>query len=121
MADVFGTRQGNTKGNWICARQAVNRTLLEGDVSDADPKASDPAIVARQFRGIGIGPRCGAACCEDAFNGRNPTGFRRNACEYTLRLAGLAASANGVPTAVLCDIETLSWLPLAVERKGDIS
>src|SRR5690606_20542246 len=104
------------EGNWLRARHAVNRKLLEGDVADVDPKASDPAVVTRQFRGdrhwavVAVRP-----ACEDAFKWPDSAGLSQKRGDYTLQLAGLGAAANDVPMAVLCDVETLTWSPLAVE------
>lgn len=102
------------EANWLCARFPVHETLVWGEVSDKDPLSSDPEIVTRQFEAqdycvvVAVRP-----ACKDAFALPAYTGTSDHRGDYILTLPGLAAQ---VEDAVLCDVETLTWSHLPVQR-----
>jgi len=87
-----------------------------GDVADEDPQTSDPQIVTRCFEGKGYWAIVAARpACQYPIWPRG-TEISREHGAYTLTLPGLAAQ---IEDAVLCDVETLTWTPLATERAGE--
>ncbi len=107
------------EANWLCARFPVHKALIMGDVTDKDPEASDPEIVTRAFNGDGYWVVVAVRpACQDPFAWPAPTstGLSAQRKEYTVSLDDLPW-----PTfeASLCDIETLAWKPLELEREGD--
>jgi phage baseplate assembly protein gpV len=102
--------------NWLCARFPVHEALVWGDVADVDPPPSDPQIVTRRFEGKGYWAIVAARpACQDSIWPRG-TEVSKEHASYTLTVPGLAAQ---VEDAVLCDVETLSWAPLSIERTGE--
>ena len=108
------------EGNWLCARCPVHEALAEGDVADIDPVPSDPEIVTRQFRGKGYWAIVAARpeCSQPAWPAYGKLSVQRG--EYTITLAGLGSEYDEThpPAAVVCDIEKLTWEPIALECKG---
>ena len=108
------------EGNWLCARCPVHEALAAGDVADIDPVSSDSRIVTRQFRGKGYWAVVAArpACSDSSWPAYGKLSDERG--EYTLTLSGLGSGKNdaGTAPAALCDIETLTWTPVQLERKG---
>jgi hypothetical protein len=103
--------------NWLCARFPAHEALVWGDVADEDPQSSDPEIVARRFEGDGYWAIVAARpACQDPLVWPRGTGLSKRRAEYTLTLPGLAQQ---VGDAVLCDVETLTWTPLATERSNN--
>ena len=103
--------------NWLCARYSAHEALVWGDVPDEDPQTSDPEIVTRQFEGKGYWAIVAARpACQDPLVWPRGTGIASEHREYTLTVAGLAPQ---VEDAALCDIETLTWTPLDLEREGN--
>ncbi|HUW61967.1 MAG TPA: DUF6259 domain-containing protein, partial [Candidatus Bathyarchaeia archaeon] len=102
--------------NWLCARFPAHEALVWGDVADADPVSSDPEIVARRFEGEGYWAVVAARpASQDAVWPRG-TGVADVHREYTLTVQGIAKQ---VEDAALCDVETLTWSSLPVERVGE--
>jgi hypothetical protein len=100
--------------NWLCARFPAHEALVWGDVADEDPQSCDPEIVTRRFEGDGYWAVVAARpACQDPLAWPRGTGLSKRRGEYTLRLPGLGQQVGG---AVLCDMETLTWMPLATER-----
>jgi hypothetical protein len=102
--------------NWLCARFPVQEALVWGDVADADPPASDPQIVTRRFEGKGYWAIVAARPASQDPIWRRGTEISSEHANYTLTVPGLAAQ---VEDAVLCDVETLTWTPLATEHVGE--
>jgi hypothetical protein len=101
--------------NWTCAQDAVHEALVWGDVLD-DPIASDPEIVTRCFEGSGyLAVVAARPACRDPEWPRGTTISTRRA-PYSLTLPGLASA---VQDAAICDITTLTWKRLPLERHGD--
>ena len=101
--------------NWLCARFTAHETLVWGDVADEDPIPSDPEIVTRCFEGKDHWAIVAARpACQDSIWPRG-TGLSEKHGKYTLTLPGMA---RDVEDAVFCDVETLEWAPLVVERCG---
>ncbi len=101
--------------NWACARLSAGEALVWGDVRDDGPRCADPEIVARCFEGEGYWAVVAARpACQEAIWpwGTGPSEQRH---PYTLTLPGLASEAQD---AALCDVETLTWTPLPLEREG---
>ncbi len=102
--------------NWLCAESPVHDALVWGDIADQDPLTSDPHIVTRRFEGNGYWAIVVARpACQEPIWPRG-TGISSEHKTYTLTLPDLAAQ---IEEALLCDIETLTWTPLAAERVGD--
>jgi hypothetical protein len=102
--------------NWLCARFPAHEALVWGDVADEDPQTSDPQIVTRRFEGKGYWAIVAARpACQEPIWPRG-TGISKERATYTLTVPRLAAQ---VEDAVLCDVETLTWTPLAAERVGE--
>jgi hypothetical protein len=102
--------------NWLCARFPAHEALVWGDVADEDPQSSDPEIVARRFEGDGYWAIVAARpACQDPLVWPRGTGLSERRGEYVLTLSRLAPQ---VDAAVVCDVEALTWLPLAPERQG---
>jgi len=102
--------------NWLCARFPAHEALVWGDVADEDPPASDPQIVTRRFEGKGYWAIVAARPSSQDPVWRRGTEISSEHTTYTLTVPGLAAQ---VEDAVLCDVETLTWTPLATERVGE--
>ncbi len=102
--------------NWLCARFPVHEALVWGDVADDDPVASDPQIVTRRFEGKGFWAIVAARPASEAAIWLRGTEISKEHAPYTLTVSGLAAQ---VEDAVLCDVETLAWSPLPLERQGN--
>lgn len=101
--------------NWLCARSTAHEALVWGDVADEDPIASDPEIVVRRFEGDGYWAVVAARpACQEPIWPRG-TGISDKHGTYVLTLSGLAGD---VEDAVLCDVETLEWAPIEIERCG---
>ncbi len=101
--------------NWLCARFPAQEALVWGDVADADPVSDDSEIVARRFEGEGYWAVVAARpASQDAVWPRG-TGVADNHRKYTLTVQGLAGE---VEDAALCDVETLTWSSLPIERNG---
>lgn len=102
--------------NWVCAQFPVHEALVWGDVSDIDPSSSDPEIVARSFIGDGYWAVVAArpACQEPIWP--CGTGISSNHAPYALSIRNLNYR---VENAVVCDVETLCWKPLAFEQCGN--
>lgn len=106
------------EANWLCARFPVHKALIRGDVADEAPQASDPEIVTRAFKGDGYWAVVAVRpACQEPFGWPASTaGLSAQRKEYTVSLHDLP----GFPLkASLCDVETLAWKPLEVERCGD--
>lgn len=102
--------------NWLCARFPVHNALVWGDVADEDPLSSDAEIVTRRFVGDGYEAVVAVRpACQDTFRWPASTGLSETRNAYTLTLSGAASDMH---TAFLCDIETLIWRPLEIEREG---
>jgi hypothetical protein len=102
--------------NWLCARFPVHEALVWGDVADVDPRPSDPQIVTRRFEGKGYWAIVAARpACQDPIWPRG-TEVSKEHTDYTVSVPGLAAE---VEDAALCDVETLTWTPLPVEKVGE--
>ena len=99
--------------NWLCARFPVHEALVWGDVSDEDPASSDPQIVARRFEGDGYWAVVAARPESQEPVWPRGTGVAKDHAEYVLTLPGLWEQ---VADAALCDVETLSWTPVELER-----
>jgi hypothetical protein len=113
--DCTGSDVRTVDWNWLCARFPVHEALVGGDVADDDPQPSDPQVVARRFEGKGYWAIVAARpACQDPLLWPRGTGVGRQHAEYTLTLPGLASQ---VEQAALCDVETLTWTPLPVERQ----
>ncbi len=114
--DCTGSDVRRPDWNWLCARFPVHEALVWGDVADEDPRSSDPQIVARRFEGKGYWAIVAARpACQDPQVWPRGTGVAGHHAEYALTLPGLASQ---VEEAVVCDVETLTWMPLPVERQG---
>ena len=102
--------------NWLCARFPAHEALVWGDVVDEHPRSSDPEIVTRQFVGDGYWAVVAVRpACQDLIWPRG-TGLSEKHADYTLTFPDLAPRVEG---AVLCDIETLTWTPLEIDRNGN--
>ncbi len=102
--------------NWMCARYPAHEALVWGDVTD-DPLASDPEIVTRCFVGDGYWAIVAARpASQDPFMWPRGTTIADTHRPYTVTVPGLGSQ---VADAALCDIETLTWTPLELERDGD--
>jgi len=113
--DCAGSDVRTLDWHWLCARFPAHEALVWGDIPDEDPRTSDPEIVARQFEGRGYHAVVAARpACQDAIWPRG-TGLSAKRGAYVLTVPGLA---DMVEDAVLCDIETLTWKPLDIERRA---
>ncbi len=100
--------------NWACAQDPVHEALVWGEVRD-DPIASDAEIVARCFETSGyFAVPAARPASTDAIWPRG-TGLATHRAPYTLTVAGCA---DTIADAAVCDVETLAWAPLAIERIG---
>lgn len=109
---------GVLEANWLCARHPVHEALTVDEVADADPKASDPQMVTRQFRGKGYSAALAVRpACPDAVWPAN-TPLAPKHARYTLTLPDADARTDQAeaPKAAVCDIETLTWTPVEPER-----
>jgi hypothetical protein len=106
----------DTDWNWLCARFPAQEALVWGDVADEDPPASDPQIVTRRFEGKGYWAIVAARPASQEPIWPRKTKISGEHAPYTLTVPRLAAQ---VEDAVLCDVETLTWTPLATERVGE--
>ncbi len=114
--DCQGPDTSTMDWNWACARVSAGEALVWGDVRDDGPRCSDPEIVARCFNGEGYWAVVAARpACQEAIWPRG-TGISEQHHPYTLTLPGLASEAQD---AALCDVETLTWTPLPLEREGE--
>ncbi len=114
--DCVGSDVSTMDWKWLCARFPVHEALVWGDVADEDPPSSDPQIVTRRFDGDGYWAIVAARpACQDPIWPRG-TVVSDYHNEYVLTVPGLAAK---VADAVLCDVETLTWTPLEIERAGE--
>jgi len=103
--------------NWMCARYTAHEALVWGDVADEATVSSDPEIVARRFEGDGYWAVVAARpACQDPFVWPRETTISDEHSPYTLTFPGLGGR---VADAALCDVETLAWSPLEIERDGD--
>ena len=102
--------------NWLCARFPVHEALVWGDVADLDPQSSDPQIVTRRFEGKGYWVIVAARPAYQGPIWPRGTEVSKEHALYTLTVPGLAAQ---VEDAALCDVETLTWAPLATETVGE--
>ncbi len=106
--------------NWLCAWHPVREALTEGDVADIDPNASDPNVVARQFKGdhywaiVAVRP-----ASTEPFQWPVATGLAAQQDEYALTIHDLGAKAKEPMNIFVCDVQTLTWSPLEPERSGD--
>ena len=111
-----GKEAGGLDWNWLCARYPAHEALIWGDVAE-DPLTSDPEIVARHFEGKGYRAVVAARpASQDPLVWPRGTTISDKQEKYSLTLPGLSPR---VADAVFCDIETLSWTPLVLERDGD--
>lgn len=110
-----GSNVQTTDWNWLCARFPAHEALVWGDVADEDPPTSDPQIVTRRFEGNGYWAIVAARPASRKSIWPVGTDIATEHATYTVSVPGLAAQ---VEDAVLCDIETLAWTPLATERVG---
>jgi len=101
--------------NWLCARFPAHEALVWGDVADEDPPASDPQIVTRRFEGNGYWAIVAARPASQDSIWPRGTEISTEHASYTVTVPGLATE---VEDAVVCDVETLTWTPLATERVG---
>ena len=86
-------------------------------MADEDPKASDPEIVTRMFKGDGYWAIVATRpACKDPFQWPAGSGLSAEHKDYVLTVHGLPASPL---RATLCDVETLAWKPLELEQDGD--
>ena len=114
--DCTGSDAHTVDWNWLCARFPAHEALVWGDVADEDPRSADREIVARRFAGNGYWAIVAARpACQDAIWPRG-AGLADHRRPYTLSVRGLA---DAVADAALCDIETLTWTPLEIERGGN--
>lgn len=102
--------------NWMCARFPAHEALVWGDVADQDPVSSDPEIVTRRFEGAGFWAVVAARPASQEAIWPWETTISERRAGYTLTLLGLGSA---VEDAVLCDVETLAWSPLEIERAGN--
>jgi hypothetical protein len=101
--------------NWLSARFTAHETMVWGDVDDHDPCVSDPEIVTRCFIGADHWAIVAARpACQEPIWPRG-TGIASKHSPYTVTCPDLA---NAVEDAVLCDVETLTWSSLEVDRCG---
>jgi hypothetical protein len=113
--DCTGSDVHTLDWHWLCARFPAHEALVWGDIPDEDPQTSDHEIVARQFEGRGYYAVVAARpACQDPIWPRG-TGLSEKRGAYMLTLPGLA---DMVEDAVCCDIETLTWKPLDIERRA---
>lgn len=101
--------------NWLCARFTAHEALVWGDVADQDPVSSDPEIVARRFEGHGYWAVVAARPTSQDPIWPRGTGISDRRANYALTLPGLAGD---VEDAVLCNVETLEWSPMEIDRCG---
>ena len=107
----------STEANWLCARAPVNAALVEGDVADEDPRASDPEIVTRAFHGDGYWAVVAVRpACQDAFQWPGYTGLAGQHREYAVTVSGVGSR---IVCGAVCDIESLTWKALELNRAGD--
>ena len=105
------------EANWMCARVPVNAALVEGDIPNEDPRASDPEIVTRAFHGNGYWAVVAVRpASEDPFEWRNYTGLSDKRGEYTVTIQGVAPQ---IAYGAFCNIESLTWKALDLNRVGD--
>jgi hypothetical protein len=105
---------GGLDWNWMIARAPVHEALVWGDVADRDPLSSDPEIVSRRFEGKGYWAVVAARpASQDPLVWPRGTTISDKRGIYTLTFPGLSSR---VEEAVVCDIETLTWAPLDLER-----
>ncbi|HPO14875.1 MAG TPA: DUF6259 domain-containing protein [Candidatus Hydrogenedentes bacterium] len=108
------------EGNWLCARHPVHKALAEGDVADNDPKASDPQVVARQFKREDYWAVVVLrSACAEPLQWPAATGLSDKHDEYSLAVTDWIADIKEPLTISLCDVQTLTWSPLEAERSGD--
>jgi hypothetical protein len=100
--------------NWACAQDPVHDALVWGEVRD-DPVSSDPEIVSRCFEAAGYFavPAARPASADSIWP--RGTGLSTHHAPYTLTVTG---RADAVADAAVCDVETLKWTPLEIERTG---
>jgi len=111
--DCGGSDVDTLDWHWLCARFPAHEALVWGDPGDRDPPCSDPQIVTRCFAGDGYWAVVAARpACQDAIWPRG-TSLASEHRPYVVTLPGLARQAVD---AVLCDIESLTWTPLPLER-----
>ena len=102
--------------NWMCARYPAHEALVWGDVAE-DPQTSDPEIVTRCFVGDGYWAIVTARpASQDPFRWPDGTTIADTYRPYTVTVPD---PSSHVADAALCDIETLTWTPLEIERDGD--
>jgi hypothetical protein len=111
--DCSGSDVHTTDWNWYCARFPAHEALVWGDVPDEDPRSADPEIVARRFDGKGYWAIVAARPASQEPIWPRGTGVADRHAEYVLTVPGLAGQAAD---AALCDIETLAWSPLEIEK-----
>ena len=108
---------GGLDWNWLLARAPAHEALVWGDIADTDPLSSDPEIVSRRFEGPGYWAVVAARpACQDPLMWPRGTTISDKHGSYTLTLPGLNSQ---VEDAVVCDIETLAWGPLDLDRDGE--
>ncbi|HOZ46228.1 MAG TPA: DUF6259 domain-containing protein [Candidatus Hydrogenedentes bacterium] len=111
-----GTKAEGLDWNWMLAEATAHEALIWGDVADVDPTSSDPEIVSRRFEGDGYWAVVAARpACQDPLVWPRGTTISDTHAAYTLTFEDLGSL---VEDAVYCDVETLTWAPLAMERDG---
>ncbi|MBI5091107.1 MAG: hypothetical protein HZB26_01545 [Candidatus Hydrogenedentes bacterium] len=104
------------EANWMCARTPVNTALTEGDIPDEDPRTSEPEVVTRAFHGDGYWAVVAARLAsQESFEQRPYSELSGKRGEYTVTVQGVAPK---IASGTLCDIETLTWKPLELNRAG---
>jgi len=112
-----GSELQPAEANWLCARVPVNTALVEGNVPDEDPRTSDPEIVTRAFHGDGYWAVVAVRpASQDPFEWRPFTELSDKRGDYAVTIQGVAPR---IAYGALCDIESLTWKPLDLNRVGD--
>jgi hypothetical protein len=101
LDSVAQAARAHLSRNWACASDTPGQALLHGEVL-ADPRPSDPGVVARMFRGADL---------DAAVFARPPDADDEGllgGCHAPYEVA-VPVRGDEVPEVALCDLEDLSW------------